>query len=173
MVVLALIASQGISLWQIMKLREFADQNSHFQLGVLLKHAEEERYKYPVIDVTQNRVYIPEARIYLPLNETSRNLRYDYREKGAGSWSRAMHFSTSSVVGQQSDERHANCDKIVTLAPPAEFQQLDDGADGTIEPTKDGFKYVFVHSDDACWDQKWYAGLKEGLLEAVKQAKSY
>jgi hypothetical protein len=139
----------------------------------LLKSAEEERYKYPIIDVAENRVYIPEVRIYLPLNEASRNMRYDYREKGAGFWSKALYFSVSSVVGQQSGAQYESCDKMVTLVPPEEIQGHNDKAIGTIAPTRDGLSDIFTHPNDTCWDQKWYADSKQDLVEVVRQAKNY
>lgn len=172
-VILILIALQCLSAWHIMKLREYADSYSDFSTSVLLKHAEEERYKYPIIDVAESRVYIPEARIYLPLNEASRNMRYDYRENGAGFRSKALYFSVSSVVGQQSGAQYESCDKMVTLAPSKEIQAHSNKAVGTIERTKDGLSDIFMHPDDMCWDQKWYTDQKQDLLEVVKKAKNY
>jgi hypothetical protein len=172
-VILILIIMQGLSAWHIVKLREYADNNSDLSMRFLLKNAEEDRYKHPIIDVSENRVYIPEARIYLPLNEASRNMRYDYREHGAGFRSKALYFSTSSVVGQQSGAQYESCDKMVTLAPPEEIQIHDDKPVGTIESTKDGLSDVFVHPDSTCWEGKWYTDLKQGLVEVVKEAKNY
>jgi hypothetical protein len=172
-VILILIALQCLSAWHIMKLREYADSNSDFTMSILLKNAEEERYKYPIIDIAENRVYIPEARIYLPLDETSRNMRYDYREKGAGFWPKALYFSVSSVVGQQSGAQYESCDKMIILAPPTEVREGGVKATGTIEPTRDGLSEIFMNSDDACWDQKWYTDQKQNLVEVVNQAKNY
>ena len=75
-VILILAVLQTLSILYIMQQREYAKSDSNFQMRTLLKEAEEERYKYPVIDVAENRVYIPEVRIYLPLNEVSRDIRY-------------------------------------------------------------------------------------------------
>jgi hypothetical protein len=172
-IILILVALQCLSAWQIIKLRDYADNNSDLSMRFLLKNAEEDRYKYPIIDVAENRVYIPEARIYLPLNETSRNIRYDYRERGSGFWSKALHFSTSSVVGQQSGAQYESCDKMVTLVPPEKIQGYQDKAIAAIEPTRDGLSEIFINSDDTCWDQQWYTDSKQDLMEVVKQAKNY
>jgi hypothetical protein len=172
-IILALAISQAASAWYITKLQNYAESSSNLSMRFLLKNAEEERYKYPVIDIAENRVYIPEARMYLPLDETSRNMRYDYREKGAGFFSRALYFSTSSIVGQQSGAQYESCDRMVTLTPPTEIRASSLKAIGTIEPTKDGLSEIFINSDDTCWDQKWYSDQRQNLVEVVKQAKNY
>jgi hypothetical protein len=118
-------------------------------------------------------VYIPEARIYLPLNEASRNIRYDYREQGSGFMSKALHFSTSSVVGQQRGAQYETCDKMVTLAPSEDVKTRKDKVVTTIEPTKDDLSQIFIYPDNACWDEKWYADLKQDLTDVVKHAKNY
>jgi hypothetical protein len=172
-VILILIILQGISAWQIIKLREYADTTSNLSMRFLLKNAEEERYKHPIIDIAENRVYIPEARIYLPLNEASRNLRYDYRERGGGFWSKALYFSTSSIVGRQSEAKYESCDKMVTLAPSEDVKINNDKPVGSIESTKDGLSDIYTHPVDICWDQKWYTDAKQGLVNVVKEAKNY
>jgi hypothetical protein len=171
--ILVLVVLQALSIMYIIQQREYAKSDSNFQMRTLLKEAEEERYKYPVIDVAENRVYIPEVRIYLPLNEVSRDIRYEYRERGAGFWLKALYLSTSSVVGQQSNAQYASCDKMIILAPSAEIQRGNMKVTGSIEPTKDGLTDIYVNSDDACWDQNWYTDQKQGLSEVVKQAKNY
>jgi len=172
-IILALIVLQGLSAWQIIKLREFANKSSDFTMSVLLNRAEEERYKYPIIDVAENRVYIPEARIYLPLNEASRDLRYEYRENGSSYWPKALHISTSSVVGRQRNAEYSSCDKMITIAPKIKIPGVNTTPTATIEPTADGLTDILVYSGGKCWNQKWYTGLQQGLAEVVKQAKNY
>ena len=172
-VILVLIILQGVSAWRIVKLQEYADGTSDLSMRFLLKNVEEGRYKYPIIDVSENRVYVPEARIYLPLNEASRNMRYDYRENGAGVKLKTLYFSTSSVVGLQSRAQFETCDKMVTLAQFEEVQIHKDKPVGAIEPTKDGLSNIFMHPGNECWNQKWYTDLEQGLVEVVKEAKNY
>lgn len=173
LVILGLIILQALSAWQIIKLREFADRSSDFSMGVILKNSEESRYKYPIIDVTENRVYIPEARIYLPLDEASRNMRYEYREHGDGFLQKALNFSSSAVVGRQRSVEYSSCDKIVTLASHLEMPGYNTKPTATIEPTADGLTDILVYSGSKCWDQKWYADIQHGLAAVVKQAKNY
>lgn len=172
-IILLLLIVQGFSIWQIIKLREYAEHDSNFTMRVLLRNAEEDRYKHPVIDVAENKVYIPEARIYLPLNETSRDLRYSLQEKDAGFWPKAIYFSTSSVVGKQTGAQYESCDRMATLALPTEIQSNGIKKIGTIEPAADGLTDIFENSDTTCWGQERYTNAKQGLTEALKQAKNY
>lgn len=172
-IVLILVALQGVSAWRIVKLQEYADSNSNLSMRFLLKNSEEERYKYPIIDVAENRVYIPEARIYLPLNDTSRDMRYDYREFGGDNSFKILYFSVSSVVGQQGNSQFASCDKMVTLADPAKIQGRKNNTVGTIQTTKDGLSDISMYTDEPCWNQEWYANLRHNLVEVVKTAKNY
>jgi len=164
--------AQGLSAWHIVKLREYSD-NSDISMRFLLRNGEEDRYKYPVIDVSENRVYIPEARIYLPLNDTSRNLRYDYAKHGADFKSRTLYISDSSVVGRQTDERYASCDKVVMLTPRTDAQPVLSSVVGTIVPSKDGLRDIYMHPSESCGDKEWYANMSQKLVEVVKEAKSY
>jgi hypothetical protein len=172
-VILILIILQGVSAWHIVKLREYAGSTADLSMRFALTNTEEDRYKYPIIDVAENRVYIPEARIYLPLNETSRNMRYDYREHGGGFWSKALYFSTSSIVGRQSEAKYETCDKMVALVPSEDVKINKEKPVGSIEVTKDGLSDIYVHPVDTCWDQKWYTDMKQGLADVVKEAKNY
>lgn len=76
-----LVVSQTISAYYIFKNREYIFEDSKTLHSSLINTLEEKRYKEPVVDITENRVYIPEARVYLPLNNTTRDLRYDYRDQ--------------------------------------------------------------------------------------------
>lgn len=172
-IIVILVILQGMSAWGVVKLQEGIERASDLSLSVSLKDAEEGRYKYPIVDVTEKRVYIPEAHIYLPLNDASRNMRYDFRKEGMGGESSAVYFSTSSVVGRQSGMQYESCDKMVTLTSGSASQIIDSSKIGTIQLTKDDPKDIYVHSAVSCWDEEWYASLRERLVDAVKAAKSY
>lgn len=171
-IVLLLVVAQGLSAWHIMKLKEYGD-NSDISMMFLLRRAEEDRYKQPVIDISENRVYIPEARIYLPLTDASRDMRYEYRDYGVDSKSKVVYFSTSSVVGMQTGAQYESCDKMVTLVSPQEAQVPSGNVAGSIAPTKDDLSDMYIHPSESCWDKAWYSNLTRELKEAVKEAKSY
>ena len=171
--ILMLILLQAASIWHIQKLQEQANHNSELSMKYILKNAEEDRYKYPVIDIAENKVYIPEARIYLPLNEVSRDLRYDYRVQGGVNKTPVLYFSTSSVVGQQNNAQYASCDKMVTLTSPSTQKVVVGNSIDRIQPTKDGLSEIHTYTEESCWNQKWYGDLQQDLLEAVQTIKNY
>jgi hypothetical protein len=100
-------------------------------------------------------------------------MRYDYRERGGGFWSKALYFSTSSIVGRQSEAKYESCDKMVTLAPSEDIKINKDKPVGGVEATKDDLRDIYTHPVDTCWDQKWYTDMKQGLVDVVKEAKNY
>ena len=98
-VISILIIAQAISAWYLVRLWNHGSESSKRDFSAYINKSEEERYNHPIIDVAEGRVYIPEARIYLPLNEITRNLRYDYFKPLQGNTS--LRLSTSSIVGAQ------------------------------------------------------------------------
>lgn len=171
-VVLVLCILQTLSIWWIAKLQESINHNPDSSMRLLLRNAEESRYKYPIIDVAASRVYVPEARIYLPLNDVSRDMRYDYRQQNGSHKSTTLYFSASSVVGRQTGAQYETCDKIVTLAPAPTSQVVESSKVGTIQPTQDGLKDIYAHTVETCWGD-WYDDLRDSLVDAVKEAKNY
>lgn len=163
-IVLLLIISQAISAYYILKNREYVQNDSEKAMAGLINSAEEKRYSQPVIDISQNRVYIPEARVYLPLNDTTRNLRYDY----SNAFNIVnLYLSVRGVVGNQNPEDDPQCDKMIWLS-----QKKIDSPNlvAEIEPTKDGLRYLSAH-DATC--RIYYDTVRDDLLEAAKQIKNY
>lgn len=167
-VILALIILQGISGWYLIKLWNYESQSSERNFRTLINTSEDERYKFPVIDVTENRVYIPEARIYLPLNDTIRNLRYDYFSTQNFV---SLRLSTSSTVGSQIEKDHHACDKVVILSQSKEPTNTEYKDAGEVEMTKDGLRYLSVHNKDTC--SIYYDDVQENLLQAAKLIAQY
>lgn len=136
----------------------------------LIARTEESRYKYPIIDVSENRVYIPEARLYLPLDEVSRNMRYDFR---TFSDQKILHLSSSSIVGRQHDDDAPTCDKIITLT--SIDQQGSIGGNYTeiakLQPALQGFQYMYAHPSDSC--HIYYDSLRADFIKTAKQVQQY
>lgn len=158
-----LTVAQAISAYYILQNREYMIEDSERTLTGFVNSTEEKRYSHPVIDVTEGRVYVPEARIYLPLNETTRNLRYDYRNPFD---TVELYLSVRGVVGNQQPTDDPQCDKMIWLS-----QKKNNSPNfvAEIEPTKDGLRYVSAH--DTC--EIYYDTVRDDLLEAVKQLKNY
>lgn len=127
---------------------------------------EDKRYKYPVIDVEKNRVYIPEARIYLPLNETTRDLRYQYLS--AKSYT-TIWLSVSEIVGIQNDQADPSCDRAVLLQTSQDASGYE--LTGTMQPTKDGLQYILMHKEGTC--DSSHDDIQKSLSDASKLITNY
>ncbi len=150
--IVLLLILQGGTIWYLTQLKKTEKLMSQAHLTMLIRQAEEDRYKSPVIDVEKGRVYIPELRSYLPLNSTTRDLRYNYV---AGN-SNMLILSLSGVVGHQSDTDDPTCDQMVRLA-----------ATTTTSP----MQYQATHDTKQC---KIYAGHDiNALAEAAKMIQQY
>jgi len=168
LVIAVLIALQAISAWYLIKLWNIVSQDSKHNFAMLIDRSEERRYSSPIIDVSENRVYIPEARVYLPLNDVTRNLRYDYSHMRSP---KSLYLSTSSTVGAQTEDDDHSCDKVVSLQQTPEPAMSDYSSIGEISPTKDGLRYVYAHNKENC--SIYYGTVREDLMNAAKAIQSY
>ncbi len=164
-----LLVAHIVSAWYLVRLWNNTEAISKESLYTLVNRSEESRYRQPVIDVAENRVYIPEARIYMPLNDASRDMRYDYRANGEQP--ATLYLSTASVVGRQSEQHDASCDKIITLSQTDEPNRSYWDLAGTLQPTKDDFRYIFMHKQESCWAH--YDETRKVLAEVAKMIKNY
>lgn len=167
-IISVLIVLQAISAWYLIKMWRYESQRSERNLSELINESEERRYQYPIIDISENRVYIPEARIYLPLNEVTRNLRYDYFSV---SNTTSLRLSTSSIVGSQIAKDDHACDKVIMISPSKDPAMITYSPVGEIQPTKDGLRYISVHRKDTC--SIYYGSVHEDLTEAAKLITQY
>jgi hypothetical protein len=122
---------------------------------------EQRRYRYPVIDVKENRVYIPEARMYLPLNESSRDIRYQVL--GDTIW-----LSTAMAVGRQTGNEDASCDRVV-IVTDSENKAGGYIAEGTIKSNDGSTRFVFRHP--AC--EIYGDVLSKRLADVIKEVQYY
>jgi hypothetical protein len=168
LIIIILIVLQGVSAWYLIKLWDDESRYSKYHLATIINESEEKRYKDPVVNISENKVYIPEARIYLPLNEATRDLRYDYF---ATQNYKSLRLSTSSIVGSQIEKDDHACDKVVVLSVTKEPTSTAYSYVGEIQPTKDGLRYISVHNKDTC---SYYQGnVQEDLTKAAKEAQAY
>jgi hypothetical protein len=168
-VIAILVVLQGVSAWYLVKLWSHESESSKRDFSAYINKSEEERYEHPIIDVAEGRVYIPEARIYLPLNEVTRDLRYDYFKPPQGNTS--LRLSTSSIVGAQFERDDHACDKVIMLSPSKDPAMTTYSLAGEIQPTKDDLRYISVHSKDTC--STYYGNVQEDLTAATKLITSY
>lgn len=168
-VISILVVLQAISAWYLVGLWNHESESSKRDFSAYINKSEEDRYSHPIIDIAEGRVYIPEARIYLPLNDTTRNLRYDYFKPPQGSTS--LRLSTSSIVGAQIEKDDHACDKVIMLSPSKYPAMTTYSPAGEIQPTKDDLRYIYVHSKDTC--STYYGSVQEDLTTAAKLITSY
>jgi len=141
---------------------------SQHRLYALINSSEENRYKYPILDIAEGRAYIPEARLYLPLNDTTRDLRYEYRTNGGDKY---INLSTSPLVGSQNEKDDHACDRAVIVSSSKDFFEGAYAYFGEIPPTQDELRYIFVHSNETC--STYSAGTSKALAEAAKLITEY
>src|SRR5690606_12807709 len=160
---LLLVISQIVSAYYIFKNREYIIDDSERFVSYAINSTEEKRYSHPIIDVTENRVYIPEARIYLPLNETTRHLRYEYNDSFDDA---RLYLSMRGVVGHQRETESPFCDKMISFSKE---KKEASGFVSEIKTTKDGFRYIYRHPK--C--EIYYGTVDDDLANAAKEIKNY
>jgi len=166
--VAVLVICQLISGWYLVQLRNNELESSKNQLYTFINDSEKERYKYPVISIAENRVYIPEARVYVPLTEVTRDLRYDYFQTGNTA---RLSLSTQSFVGAQIEKDDHACDKAIVITQSKDFSETTYSDIGEISTTKDGLRYMMAHDKGTC---SIYLGTaQEELIESAKLINRY
>jgi hypothetical protein len=165
----ALLAS---TIWYIVKTSS-VDTDKTSKLPVTLTSAQKEeqqrfvndievrRYKLPVIDIKENRVYIPEVRAYVPLSENSRDIRYQ-------AFNDTIWLSHAMAVGRQTGDENASCDRVV-LVVPSEDRGRDYIAEGTIKASDGSTRYIFRHP--AC--DIYGDDFSKRLVEVAKEIQYY
>jgi len=167
-IILVLIILQGVTAWYVVRLWNDHLASSKLALYSLIAKSEERRYKYPVIDISENRVYIPELRVYVPLNDSTRNLRYEYVNiKNYTS----LHLSMSSTVGVQNSIDDPICDQVVVLSATKDGMDSALEADGELPVPIDGLRYLQVHKKATCG--VYNDTIRDDLVQAVKSITQY
>lgn len=166
--VFGLTALLGATVYRVLKLENYVSNLSESFSAKYLNESEHSRYSLPVISVDENRVYIPEARIYLPLNETTRHLRYDYFTHDTVDTRLAL--SVANVVGKQdTDDDHA-CDKMILFTTTKQTSTTYKFV-GELTPTKDSLQYLAAHTQESCGI--YLNGIQDRLIESVKLIQNY
>jgi hypothetical protein len=172
MIVIMLIIALVLMAWTTVRtLNEHAAELSKLSLAnesskekemqQFVNKVEERRYRYPVVDIKENRMYIPETRMYVPLNDDSRDLRY--QTLGDTIW-----LSTSMAVGRQTGNDDASCDRVVLIVP-SEDRGKGYTPEGIIKASDGSTRYIFRHP--AC---KIYGDeFSKRLAEVAKLIKTY
>ena len=151
----ALVLLQAIN---IVYLVQFHEQYGLDNLYSFINSTEQKIYRHPVISVSENKVYFPEFRLAVPLDATSRNVRY------SNFLTNDLTFSLPSVIGRQTSADSPTCDKMVRISSTNEVRE-DETYVGELTNASSNLKYIFKHNSCGIYDTG-------SIDELVKIAKS-
>lgn len=156
-----IVRTSSINSSSISNLARYPTKAEQERIQAAVNEIEERRYRYPVIDVKENRVYIPELRIYVPLTESSRDLRYQV-------WGDTVWLSVSIAVGRQTGNKDASCDRVVLLT---ESEKKGQGyiAAGTIKANDGSARYIFRHPECDIYSDSF----SKDLADVANQIRYY
>ncbi len=129
-----------------------------------LNQSERSRYKEPVVDFGAGRLYVYESRLSIPLNQTTKDIRYSLMDN-------ELYLSTADTVGQQRLDDTKNpptCDKIVLLSK-TKHNYGGMSLIGELGSEKNGFKYIYKH--DPC--TLFTEDVQNQLIEAVQSVDTF
>lgn len=142
--IVLVVAVQLLMLFQIKEVTKNQSDVDKRLVSDLINKAENERYTEPVISVTEERVYIPDIKGYLPLNNTSLKIRYDYFDMKDFE---ALYISHVGVIGHQTEQHtNANCDKIIAITKNKN-EMSDFSYVKSIDPVGPGLMHIYQHND--------------------------
>lgn len=128
-------------------------------------------YLDPVISISENRVYIPEIRAYMPLDNTTRNLKYKYDERGD---SKKLSLSTNWLVGgwSKGSGEAPGCINLIKLSSTDTNDSQMQSVDPLSEPIG-GMSHVSKHK--GCKMHRYGSNpiSSEDIEAAVRSLKSY
>lgn len=133
-------------------------------LSQTINDAEKRRYTQPVISVSENRVYIPEFRIFTTLSKTSRKLVYSTSSNPT-----VLYLSVNGVVGNQNSSDDPQCDRMIAIRS-SKTNFTNEKYIGEIAPVSDGLRYIY-QSSRSC--SIYSAGDLEGLAQAARSITQY
>ena len=147
-----LIIVQIASTIYIVKLRESISSLEEKYFLSFVNQVETQRYKRAVVDVSEGRIYIPDARIYTPLTDKNPDLVYDSRTF-EGAVSKTLFIATSQVVGNQrslddSVDNHS-CNKMIMISSTEQSGHTYTFI-REMPATKDGLRYIYLHTKYSC-----------------------
>lgn len=155
----ALVLSQIIT---IVCLVQFHEQYGLDNLYSLVNLTEQKIYRYPVISVSENKVYFPEFRLAVPLDTTSRNVRYN------GLFTNGLTLSLPSAIGRQTSADSPTCDAMVRISNINEVRE-DETYVGELTNTNSNLKYIYKHNSCGIYD----TGSIDELVKIAESLSSY
>ena len=155
----ALALAQAVTIFYIV---QFNDQYNSDYLYNLVNTTEQKIYRYPVISVTENKVYFTEFHLAVPLDTTSRNVRYN------GLYTNGLTLSLPSAIGRQTSADSPTCDAMVRISNINEIRE-DETYVGELAITDSSLKYIYKHNSCGIYD----SGSIDKLVNVAKSLSSY
>lgn len=127
----------------------------------------------PATDITQQRVYFPEARIYVPYSDYARSVVYRF-DNGSDNWPATGFFTSHSNVNAVAN----NFDDVPCIQRSVSIVvNSKEGGDGdfvkAIKLSDGRTLNIFKHDSAACGDARWREGSPDKVVSLLEQAKSY
>jgi hypothetical protein len=162
-----LLVIQIATVVQMMNFQKRYELESSTSFRRFVNEVETKRYTAPIIDVSENKVYLPEERLVMPLTSTSRKLLYNLSEWPGGKTD--LFLSISGVVGNQVGDDDPSCDRMVRVS------MEKDGAGneklvGQITPTKHGLRYIYQNTSHC---GIYPVGASQQLVALAKSLRQY
>jgi hypothetical protein len=161
-----LTVSQAVSGFFLVGLWNWQSSQRDLDEKIVTNMGNDRTYKYGVVDVPQDKVFLPELRLSLPLNDTTRNLRYTYSISVKGQSS--LYLTTTSAVGMVYQPEDVYCKRMVALTELKMNSNMYDLI-SDIRPTIQGLTHIYTPKGCAKIDN---SALNE-LVEAAKNAQEY
>jgi hypothetical protein len=130
-----------------------------------------------VVDAKENRVYFPELRVYLPLSQPARDLRYNHtagdNSDSKNPWPEQSQFTSFSTLNTPlQDWNDIPCiQQEVTVSINA-VSQTDQTASGSLKLNDGRTLYFYENTDKSC-QVFWNGNQPNQIVQLLKQAKSY
>lgn len=122
---------------------------------------EEKRYISPNIITAENKLDIPEERAHLPLNQDSKDIKYQY-------WKHELWLSVPAAIGRQNDEDVPSCDKVVIVSL-AEKPYNDHTFVDTVTALDGSPRYIYKHKACTTYDDE----LSSRVADVARQIQYY
>lgn len=163
-----LLIVQVISITYIFTLQDAVVRLDNRAFLSLVNQSEARRYKNSVIDIHEQKIYIPDAHIYIPLNDVDPQIMYHPAESTSKTLD-TVYLSTEKIVGNQySLTQYESCDKLITISSTKRSY-------GTfikeITPRTNELRYVYLYdkSDCSIYTEEYFKYIKN----IAKSIQSY
>ncbi len=146
-----------------------------FPIKIYIQNAERGFYSLePVADPSKNVVYLPEARISLPLSAESRDLRYNYEARSSGSPAQVLVSTTQILNKSISNFADVTCEQRVIGFSIDQKDGFTAGGKyaGSISLSDGRILYFWLNDTKFC-QNFWGDGTQSDILGVLKQAQSY